>query len=88
MRHCFRRNGYWWSCYKKAQLIHKDIQSVLINGAGPIGLGLLAMSKLTLQDLPVLINDVKSSRLLAEKMGITYRLIETIFRRGHGTTRN
>ncbi len=56
---------------KRAQLIHKDIQSVLINGAGPIGLGLLAMSKLTFaKDLPVLINDVKSSRLpLAEKMG-------------------
>ena len=56
---------------KRAQLIHKDIQSVLINGAGPIGLGLLAMSKLTFaKDLPVLINDVKSSRLpLAKKMG-------------------
>ena len=56
---------------KRAQLVHKDIQSVLINGAGPIGLGLLAMSKLTFaKDLPVLINDVKSSRLpLAEKMG-------------------
>ncbi len=56
---------------KRAQLVHKDIQSVLINGAGPIGLGLLAMSKLTFaKDIPVLINDIMSSRLpLAEKMG-------------------
>ena len=56
---------------KRAQLIHKDIQSLLINGAGPIGLGLLAMSKLTFaKDIPVAINDVIPSRLLlAEKMG-------------------
>jgi threonine 3-dehydrogenase len=33
---------------KRAQLVHPDIQVLLIPGAGPIGLGVLAMAKLLL----------------------------------------
>ena len=56
---------------KRAQLVHSDIQSILIPGAGPIGLGVLAMAKLLLgQDIPVVISDVVPYRLeLAERMG-------------------
>ena len=55
---------------RRAQLVHPDIQSVLIPGAGPIGLGLLAMIKLMLGDIPVVISDVVPYRLqLAEKLG-------------------
>jgi threonine dehydrogenase-like Zn-dependent dehydrogenase len=51
-------------------LAHRDVQSVLVSGAGPIGLGVLAMAKLLLGDLPVAITDVVSYRLaLAEQMG-------------------
>jgi threonine dehydrogenase-like Zn-dependent dehydrogenase len=56
---------------KRARLVHGDIQCVLIPGAGPIGLGVLAMSKLLLgADVPVVISDVVPYRLkLAENMG-------------------
>ena len=51
-------------------LVHRDVQSVLVSGAGPIGLGVLAMAKLLLGDLPVAITDVVPYRLaLAERMG-------------------
>ncbi len=54
----------------RAMLVHGDIQSVLVPGAGPIGLGVLAMIKLTLGDIPVIISDVSPYRLeLAEQMG-------------------
>ncbi len=55
----------------RAQLVHPDITAVLIAGAGPIGLGLVAMTKLLLGDaVPVLISDVVPYRLaLAEKLG-------------------
>jgi threonine dehydrogenase-like Zn-dependent dehydrogenase len=55
----------------RAQLIRPDIESVLIAGAGPVGLGLLAMSKLILgPDVPVGISDVSPWRLrLAERLG-------------------
>lgn len=55
----------------RARLMHSDIQSVLIVGAGPIGLGLLAMAKLLLGDsVAVAISDVVPYRLkLAEQMG-------------------
>lgn len=55
----------------RARLVHKDIQSVLITGAGPIGLGVLAMAKLLLgRDVPVLLSDVVPYRLqLAEQLG-------------------
>ena len=54
-----------------ARLIRQDIESAVVTGAGPIGLGMLAMLKLTLGfDLPVLITDVIPYRLgLAERLG-------------------
>ncbi|ACT02218.1 zinc-dependent alcohol dehydrogenase family protein [Paenibacillus sp. JDR-2] len=56
---------------KRAKLVHPDVQSVLIAGAGPIGLGVLAMAKLLLgEETPVFIMDYVDYRLeLAEKMG-------------------
>jgi threonine 3-dehydrogenase len=56
---------------RRASLVHHDIQSVLIPGAGPIGLGVLAMAKLMLgPDIPVVLSDVVPYRLkLAEQMG-------------------
>ena len=56
---------------KRAQLVHSDIRSLLIPGAGPIGLGVLAMAKLLLgPDVPVVISDVVPYRLkMAEAMG-------------------
>jgi threonine 3-dehydrogenase len=56
---------------KRAQLVHGDIQSVLVAGAGPIGLGVLAMVKLLLgKDTPVFITDFVAYRLeLAERLG-------------------
>jgi threonine dehydrogenase-like Zn-dependent dehydrogenase len=47
----------------RARLIRDDIESVYIAGAGPIGLGLLVMSKLVLgQDVPVHISDISPWR--------------------------
>ncbi|AZN38365.1 zinc-dependent alcohol dehydrogenase family protein [Paenibacillus albus] len=56
---------------KRAQLVHKDIQSVLVVGAGPIGLGVLAMAKILLGfNIPVFIMDFVQYRLdLAQQMG-------------------
>lgn len=56
---------------KRAQRAHDDITSILIPGAGPVGLGILAMAKLMLgPDVPVVISDVVPYRLaLAEKLG-------------------
>jgi threonine 3-dehydrogenase len=56
---------------KRAQLVHSDIQSVIIAGAGPIGLGVLAMVKLLLGiQIHVFIMDFVQYRLdLAERMG-------------------
>jgi threonine 3-dehydrogenase len=56
---------------KRAQLVHKDISSILIAGAGPIGLGVLAMAKILLgKEVPVFIMDFVQYRLdLAEQMG-------------------
>ena len=50
---------------------HPDVQSLLITGAGPIGLGVLAMAKIILgHDFPVLITDMVAYRLaLAERLG-------------------
>ncbi|HET6382131.1 MAG TPA: alcohol dehydrogenase catalytic domain-containing protein [Armatimonadota bacterium] len=58
---------------KRARLVHHDIESVLVAGAGPIGLGVLAMAKLLLgESTPVYIFDVIDYRLaLAERMGGT-----------------
>jgi threonine 3-dehydrogenase len=56
---------------KRAQLVRSDIESVLVLGAGPIGLGVLAMARLLLGPrVPVLISDVIPYRLeLAERLG-------------------
>jgi threonine dehydrogenase-like Zn-dependent dehydrogenase len=55
----------------RAKRCHDDIRSILIPGAGPVGLGLLAMAKLLLgPEVPVVISDVVPYRLaLAEKLG-------------------
>jgi len=50
--------------------VHDDVRSLHVAGAGPIGLGVLAMAKIMLGDLPVYISDVSPYRLaLAEKLG-------------------
>ena len=56
---------------RRAQLLRKDIESAMVTGAGPIGLGMLAMLKVMLGfDLPVVITDVIPYRLeLAERLG-------------------
>ena len=61
-------NGH---CIRRAQLMRKDIESAVVAGAGPIGLGMLAMLKVMLGfDLPVAIIDVVPYRLdLAGRMG-------------------
>lgn len=55
----------------RARLVHSDIQTILIPGAGPIGLGVLAMAKLLLgSEVQVVLSDVVPYRLkLAEEMG-------------------
>ncbi|MDF2440481.1 MAG: hypothetical protein JWN98_1465 [Abditibacteriota bacterium] len=54
----------------RAQMVRPDIQSLLICGAGPIGLGLLVMAKLRLGDIPVLVSDVSPFRLqMAASLG-------------------
>ncbi|MBS1726408.1 MAG: alcohol dehydrogenase catalytic domain-containing protein [Armatimonadetes bacterium] len=56
---------------RRAKRAHDDIRSILIPGAGPVGLGILAMAKLMLgPDVPVVISDVVPYRLqLAEQLG-------------------
>jgi threonine dehydrogenase-like Zn-dependent dehydrogenase len=55
---------------RRAQLVHSDIQTVLIPGAGPIGVGLLAMFKLLLPEVKVALSDVVPYRLkMVEEMG-------------------
>lgn len=55
----------------RAQLVRPDIQSAYIAGAGPIGLGLLAMCKVIFgHDFPVRISDLSKRRLeLAQALG-------------------
>lgn len=56
---------------RRARLVHQDIEAVLVAGAGPIGLGVLAMARLMLGEaVPIYIYDVVEYRLaLAEKLG-------------------
>jgi threonine dehydrogenase-like Zn-dependent dehydrogenase len=56
---------------KRARLVHPDIQSVVVTGAGPVGLGVLAMAKLIFgEEMPVLVSDIVPYRLqLAERLG-------------------
>ena len=56
---------------ERCQLMRPDIESVLVLGAGPIGLGVLAMAKIILgQQVKVFLTDIVPYRLqLAEKLG-------------------
>ena len=58
---------------KRAQLVHRDIQAVVVAGAGPVGLGVLAMSRILLgEQVPVFITDLVPYRLeLAARLGGT-----------------
>jgi threonine dehydrogenase-like Zn-dependent dehydrogenase len=55
----------------RGRQVREDVESVFVAGAGPIGLGVLAMAKLLLgEQVPVFISDVIPYRLtLAERMG-------------------
>jgi len=57
----------------RAALVRPDIESLLVTGAGPIGLGVLAMAKLLHgADFPVYVSDVTDYRLdLAASLGGT-----------------
>jgi threonine 3-dehydrogenase len=56
---------------ERCQLMRPDIESLLVLGAGPIGLGVLAMAKIILgKQVKVFITDIVSYRLkLAEQLG-------------------
>lgn len=56
---------------KRAKLVHNDIESVLVTGAGPVGMGIVAMAKITFgPDVPVFVTDVSPWRLaMAERLG-------------------
>jgi threonine 3-dehydrogenase len=56
---------------ERCQMLRPDIESLLVLGAGPIGIGVLAMAKIILgQRVKVLITDVTPYRLkLAEQFG-------------------
>lgn len=56
---------------KRARLVHQDIESVLVSGAGPVGLGILALAKITFgPDVPVFVSDISPWRLeMVEKLG-------------------
>ena len=56
---------------ERGRLVRPDIESLLVAGAGPIGLGVLAMAKLLLGEaVPVIITDMVPYRLeLAERLG-------------------
>ena len=56
---------------RRATLVREDIESAVVTGAGPIGLGMLAMLKVVLGfELPVVVTDVIPYRLaLAERLG-------------------
>jgi threonine dehydrogenase-like Zn-dependent dehydrogenase len=55
----------------RARRVHPEPQSLLVTGAGPIGLGVLAMAKIIMgPGFPVLISDVNRYRLdLAARLG-------------------
>jgi len=56
---------------RRAQAVRPRIESLAIAGAGPVGLGMVAMARLTLgPDVPIVIADVVPYRLeLAEHLG-------------------
>ena len=55
----------------RARQVHPDIATLLVTGAGPIGLGVLAMARLLLGPaVPVVVTDVQPYRLeLARRLG-------------------
>lgn len=55
----------------RAQVMRNDIESILIAGSGPIGLGLAAVASISYgNDVPILVSDYSSERLrLAELLG-------------------
>ncbi|QHT59756.1 alcohol dehydrogenase catalytic domain-containing protein [Paenibacillus lycopersici] len=70
---------------KRAGMLHPDIRTVLVSGAGPIGLGLLAMAKLLLgEEVPVAVTDFVPYRLeLVKRLnGIPILLSETSLEEG------
>ncbi len=56
---------------KRASLVHGDIQSILVSGAGPVGMGALAMCKLIFgKDVPIFVSDISRWRLdMVERLG-------------------
>lgn len=55
----------------RASTVRPDIESVLVAGAGPVGLGMVAITRLLLgPDVPIVVTDVQPYRLdLAERLG-------------------
>jgi threonine 3-dehydrogenase len=55
----------------RGRILHPDIQSVFVMGAGPIGLGVLAMAKIIIgKEIPVFVSDFEDYRLeIVEKLG-------------------
>jgi threonine dehydrogenase-like Zn-dependent dehydrogenase len=54
----------------RARLVQPEIRAVAVGGAGPVGLGLVAMTRLLMSDVPVVVADVVPGRLaLAERLG-------------------
>ncbi|MEA2650526.1 MAG: threonine 3-dehydrogenase [Chloroflexota bacterium] len=55
----------------RASALRPDVHSVLVAGAGPVGLGMVAMARLLLgPQVPILVTDVHTYRLeLAERLG-------------------
>lgn len=57
---------------RRLKLVHPDPGSLLITGAGPVGLGVAAMAGLTAPELRVFVSDVVPYRLeLAQRLGAT-----------------
>jgi threonine 3-dehydrogenase len=56
---------------RRARMNRDEIESLAVAGAGPIGLGLVAMARLTLRpEVPIIVTDVVPYRLgLAERLG-------------------
>ncbi len=70
---------------ERCQLMRQDIESLLVAGAGPIGLGVLAMAKIILgEQVKVVITDVVPYRLrLAEQLGgLPINVAETSLEQG------
>ena len=74
----------------RARRVHPDIQSVAVLGAGPIGLGVLAMAKLILgKDVPVVVSDIIDFRLkLAEDLGGIPATLPICVRSSHTASRS